>query len=270
MIRQPNLPDVAGHVRRDQPVPQPGPRQREGLRERPEDGYVGRGGRHLRGRAPAELDVGLVHHDQRPRRRQLLDDLDRLGVPGGVVRRAHEHDVGIGGHGPVDVGGRDRERRLDRHVHDVRVRHPGQARVQRVRRLERHRTAAGTSIGEHQLLDDLVGPVPHHQPLDRPAGPLGEERPELHGVPLRIPVQRGGGEVRLHVGHEARWQRVGTLVRVQPDGHRPLGRAVRLRLPQAGARALRLAACATWFVRHGRAILSSVPAVTSSGSRHRG
>ena len=196
-------------------------------------GFVG--DQRLRRRGRRELAVGLVddHERRRQRARHLDDRGQRLCVPGRVVRRAHDHDVGGRRHDVGDLRRTEHEVVAEREVLDLGVRQAAQARVQQVGRLEHRGAPARSSVGLEQLGEHLVRPVRGPDPVDRVhrgRGELGQQPPHLA---VGVAVQREVADRRRELLHERLGQRVRAFVRVQPHGHVELRRVVDLDVAEA-------------------------------------
>ena len=202
MVRQANALEVGHHLGRREHVAEPGARHRERLGERAHHGDVRVVGDQLQRALAAELDVGLVDHDQRRRGvREFGDRLHGLGVAGRVVGRAHEHHVGLVGEGLLDRVLVEDERVVHTMRDHLGVREPGQARVQQVRGFEDRGSLPGAAVGEQQLGEDLVRAVRGPRALEGVTVVGRDLLAQAGHLPVRIPVQ---GKVPDRIG-----QRIG-------------------------------------------------------------
>ena len=86
-----HLDQLRHQARIGEQIPQPHPRQRPGLGERPEQDQMGIAGEQRPVIVAAELAVGVVQEERRPEPLQeALHPLHGQGVAGGIVRRAEE------------------------------------------------------------------------------------------------------------------------------------------------------------------------------------
>ena len=219
MVGQPDPLQVGDHAGAGEDVPEAGAGHRERLRERAHDRDVRLVG-HQRQRAlAAELDVGLVDDDQGiGGGGEVTHDVDRLGVAGRVVGRAHEHDVGRRADGVVDRGVVQLHRRREPERDEFGVGEPREAAVKRIRGLEDHGGLPGTPVPQQQLGKHLVRPVRRPRAFERMAVMGGEFLAQPGHLAVGVPVERqvvnDVGEFDREVFRE--WVRA--LVRVQTHG----------------------------------------------------
>ena len=237
VVREADALQVTDHVGRPERVADPRAGQRERLRHRARDDDVRVVGDERQARRAAELDVRLVDDDEgvgppgEGRHR-----VHRLRVPGRVVRRADEHDVGSRADGRRDAVLREREAVAQRQRHDVGLRQPRDPRVQEVRGFEHRGAPAGAAVRLEELRQDLVRAVRRPRAVERVTDGRGQLLAEPGHLSVGVPVERERRDlVRELVGEPLR-ERQRALVRVQPRGHRQLRRDVRRHVAHARSR----------------------------------
>ena len=125
----------------------------------------------------------------------------------------------------------------ERPAHDRRVCDPAEPSVELIRGFERHRGALRPSVGEQQLVQDLVRAVRGPDAGDGVVGRRRELLAEPRGHRVGVAVQRKVADDVGELVEEPGRQRVRALVRVEARGHVELGRGVGVDVAEPLARA---------------------------------